>query len=178
MADIIYVAPIDNPLLDALGAVQRRIRDEFGVPVGFLRPPVDVAAAYDKGRGQYNSTTLLAALLRVAPTEARIIGVTGVDLFIPVLTFVFGEAQLDGQAAVASSYRLRNSFYGLPADHTLTLNRLEKECVHELGHTFGLKHCADFRCVMRASTSVEEIDIKGDSLCRICQSHVNAHLSR
>jgi archaemetzincin len=137
-----------------------------------------VATAYDKVRGQYNSTTLLAALLGVPPPGARILGITGVDLFIPVLTFVFGEAQLDGQAAVASSYRLRNSYYGLPSDESLTLERLMKECVHELGHTFGLKHCTDFRCVMRASTNVEEIDIKGGSLCRPCRNHVDAQITR
>ena len=178
MSDIIYVAPIDNPFPEAPAAVEERIRAEYGVPVEFLGPPVDVNAAYDRVRGQYNSTTLLAALLGLAPAGARILGITGVDLFIPVLTFVFGEAQLGGQAAVASSYRLRNSYYGLPADRSLTLERLNKECVHELGHTFGLKHCADFQCVMRASTNVEEIDIKGRSLCRTCSTHVDSQVTR
>jgi len=170
MASRIYVAALENPFPDALGPIVNRINDELGTPAEFVSVPVDVREAFDAGRRQYNSSGLLAQLLS-APLDAdsKIIGVTGLDLFIPVLTFVFGEAQLGGRAAVASSFRLRNTFYGLDADHDLTLDRLVKECLHELGHTFGLVHCRDYRCVMCASPSVEEIDLKEDAFCAACR---------
>jgi archaemetzincin len=90
------------------------------------------------------------------------------DLYIPVLTFVFGEAQLDGSAAIVSTHRLKNQYYGLQKDDTLLYIRLEKEIVHELGHTFGMYHCRDYECVMKSSTYVEEIDLKKATPCPVC----------
>ena len=87
------------------------------------------------------------------------------DLFIPILTYVFGEAQLDGIGAVVSLHRLNNQFYGLPEDTGLMHDRLLKEAVHELGHTFGLLHCFQPGCVLNASTYVEDIDQKSRELC-------------
>jgi archaemetzincin len=130
---------------------------------------LDLNRAYDASRGQYNSTALLAQLLQSqSRAEEKKIAVVGVDLFIPVLTFVFGEAQLNGVAAVVSFHRLANPFYGMVPDDSLTWKRLEKEIVHELGHTFGLYHCHQFECVMRSSTYVEEIDLKKGHLCPEC----------
>jgi archaemetzincin len=102
----------------------------------------------------------------------KILGVTGIDLFVPVLTYVFGEAQLDGRAAVVSSFRLDDRLYGLSPNPALLRERLVKETLHELGHTFGLLHCRDFECVMHSSTSVEEIDLKPAHLCGKCAGHI------
>ena len=102
----------------------------------------------------------------------RILGVTGVDLYIPVLTFVFGQAQLAGPGAILSTYRLQNEFYGLPPNPDMLLDRVIKEATHELGHCFGLVHCPDFRCVMNASTYVEEVDLKGDWYCPECEARM------
>jgi len=92
-----------------------------------------------------------------------------VDLFVPVLTYVFGEAQLDGKAAVVSTFRLREEFFGLDADPKLERTRLLKEAIHELGHTFGLIHCRNYDCVMHSSTSVEEVDLKPTDFCEDCR---------
>ncbi len=102
------------------------------------------------------------------PSVCKVLAVTGLDLFIPVLTFVFGEARLNGQCAIVSSYRLDNRFYGLAQNPALLRERLLKEAVHELGHTFGLFHCHNPECVMRSSTYVEEIDYKSSRLCERC----------
>jgi len=135
------------------------------------RPSFDPEIALDKSRGQYNSTSLLRMLLEESADSADyILCVTGVDLFIPVLTFVFGEAQLDGRAAVVSTHRLNPDVYGLPDDDELLFNRLLTESIHELGHCFGLIHCHVTECVMRASTYVEEVDLKSTTFCPSCQA--------
>ena len=90
------------------------------------------------------------------------------DLYIPVLTFVFGEAQLADGGAVVSAHRLRQEFYGLPTDPELLHQRLLKEALHELGHTYGLRHCPDYTCVMSASNGVERIDLKRAEFCSTC----------
>jgi archaemetzincin len=89
-------------------------------------------------------------------------------LFIPIFTFVFGEAQLGGRAALVSVRRLRQEFYGLAPDKAMLYARAEKEVLHELGHTLGLVHCRSFECVMRFSNSIEEVDLKSSDFCESC----------
>ena len=133
---------------------------------------LDLAFALDGRRGQYYSTAILQRLERISDPDARILGVTACDLYVPVLTFVFGEAQLDGNCAVVSTARLDEEFYGLPPREDLLRERLVKEAVHELGHTFGLRHCADWRCVMTSSHAVERLDVKTGEFCERCRKPV------
>jgi archaemetzincin len=157
-------------LLPRLGAL---LSETFGLRVEQHVPGFDPELAFDASRGQYNSRCLLDQLLRdQRPASTRVLGVTGVDLFIPVLTYVFGEAQLGGRAAVVSTHRLASERYGLAPSAALLRQRLNKEAVHELGHTYGLVHCHYGRCVMESSTYVEEIDLKSDRFCHRCQSEV------
>lgn len=156
-----------------LPPLSERLTRVFGLRVEPHPPGFDPDVAYDVSRGQHNSRVLLAHLLReTSPDTARVLGVAGVDLFIPVLTFVFGEAQLDGPAAVVSSHRLDNERYGLPADPERLFERLVKEAVHELGHTYGLLHCTRDQCVMGASRNVDEVDLKSDRFCPSCAAAV------
>ncbi len=125
--------------------------------------------AHSPVRGQYHSTEILKKLLQDPPAESwRILGVTDADLYIPILTFIFGEAQLGNTGALVSTHRLRPESYGMPKDEGLLQERLLKEALHELGHTFGLRHCPDYLCVMSASHSVEKIDLKQAGFCMAC----------
>ena len=129
----------------------------------------DVEFAYNPLRAQYDSTEILKRLLAEPPAECwKVLGVCEVDLYIPILTFVFGEAQVNDHGAVVSLHRLRQEFYGLPADPPLLQDRLLKEALHELGHTYGLRHCDDYQCVMSASHAVERIDLKRAHFCQAC----------
>lgn len=158
---------------DLLSGLAPRLAEVFGVTVDERPPRFDPELAFDVSRGQYNSRILLGQLLHARrPPFGRVLGVTGVDLFIPVLTFVFGEAQLDGAAAVVSTHRLASERYGLPPSPGLLRQRLNREAVHEVGHTYGLVHCHAARCVMRSSTYVEEIDLKEDRFCARCLTDV------
>ena len=152
----------------------RRLEEIFAVPVELSRAELDLRAAHDSSRRQTHSTHLLAQILEGArrPDDKRI-AIVDADLFLPVLTFVFGEAQLGGSAAVVSTHRLSNQFYGLARNDEVMLVRLEKEMMHELGHTFGLCHCRQFECVMRASTYVEEIDLKHAYPCEACAARLS-----
>jgi archaemetzincin len=153
----------------ALRGVAHTVQGIFSLPVSLERADLDLEVAFDHSRKQNNSTVLLAQILnKTRELSRKRLAVVDVDLFIPVLTFVFGEAQLRGPAAIVSTHRLSNSFYGLPRDDGLMLQRLEKEIIHELGHTFGLYHCHHFECVMRSSTYVEEIDMKRALPCAAC----------
>ena len=154
----------------------RTLKEIFQVPIVLKQSTLETRRAFDNLRKQNNSTSLLAQILDLpGDRECKRIAVVDVDLFIPVLTFVFGEAQLSGQAAIVSTHRLANTFYGLPRDDVLMLQRLEKEIVHELGHTFGLYHCHQFECVMRSSTYVEEIDMKRVRPCPACAHALVSH---
>jgi archaemetzincin len=146
------------------------VREIFRLPVRSDPDALDLRPAFDASRGQHHSTALLAQLLEGSRPDEKCIAVVDVDLFIPVLTFVFGEAQFDGQVSIVSIHRLANEFYGMPADDAELRQRLEKEIVHELGHTFGLYHCHQFECVMRSSTYVEEIDLKRAEPCPSCRA--------
>lgn len=152
------------------------LQEIFSVPVTIHPASFDFAQAYDSVRRQVNSTALLAQILhdRTDLKDKRI-AVVDVDLFIPILTFVFGEAQLQGCAAVVSTHRLSNQFYGLARNDILMRERLTKEVVHELGHTYGLYHCRQYECVMRSSTYVEEIDLKRVLPCPACAGLLSAH---
>jgi archaemetzincin len=155
--------------LEHLAATLARI---FRTPCRIRPERIDLAFSLDKARGQYHSTAILQKLERTADLDARVLGVTACDLFVPVLTFVFGEAQLDGNCAVVSTARLKEEFYGLPGREELLRERLVKEAVHELGHTFGLRHCSDWQCVMSSSHSVERLDVKGAEFCPACRKPV------
>lgn len=130
---------------------------------------------YHSERQQYHSSEILSRMQQlVRPNCWRVLGVTEADLYIPILTFVFGEAQLGGRCALVSSHRLRQEFYGLPPDRDLLMERLLKESVHELGHTVELTHCDDYRCVMAPSHAVEWIDLKESYFCPDCEARVLA----
>jgi archaemetzincin len=153
-----------------LAPIAHLVEGVFGLPVRVVETALELEAAFDPSREQYHSTALLRDILErhCAPGSACI-AIVEVDLFIPVLTFVFGEAQFEGPASIVSLHRLTNRFYGMPPDVERTVGRLAKEIVHELGHTFGLYHCHQFECVMRSSTYVEEIDLKQPQPCAACR---------
>jgi archaemetzincin len=151
------------------GMLERGLPEAFGLEVRTLPPLPEPAAAHDAGRGQWASAEFLRLLLKsVPPGSRRLLGVTKRDLFVPVLSFVFGQAQLGGQVAVVSLARLDQAFHGLPSDPPLTAARALKEAVHELGHTFGLVHCTNPGCPMSLSIDIRQLDVKSARFCPGC----------
>lgn len=165
----IYLVPmgsIDDEVMETLGVCLWQI---FGFEVKRMPAQPEPVYAYDNQTHQYSSTALLKNLLNNIPDDAvRVLGVTTCDLFIPMLSFVFGHAQVNGTAAVISLARLHQSFYHLPENREVFLHRVMKEAVHELGHTFGLIHCSDQRCAMSLSNAIQQVDRKSGELCANC----------
>jgi archaemetzincin len=174
----ITVVPLEFHEQEHLSGLVAALERTFHWPVTVRGLAVDPARAFDGGREQYNSTVLLGLLLQPPPPgRERVLGVTSLDLFIPILTFVFGEAQLDGQAALVSTCRLKNETYGIEGRRGQLLERLQKEAIHELGHTFGLTHCGRPECVMRSATYVEQIDVKTGGFCLPCREYLHDVMS-
>jgi len=174
----LQLVPIGAPEFELLDWLRRELSEGFQIPCG-IEEPLDPAFAYHSERGQYHSSELLATLHQKYMKKKvwRLLGVAGVDLYIPILTFVFGEAEIGGPSSVVSYNRLRQEYYGLPPDRDLLARRLLTEAVHELGHTLRLTHCQDYECVMASSHAVEWIDLKHWTFCSECaaKAHVHAH---
>ncbi len=157
-------------IADAVGAA-------FRLEVRRHGPLPEPAAAWAPSRGQWSATEFLRLLLAALPPEAsRLLGVTERDLFVPVLSFVYGQAQLGGPAAVVSLARLRPEFHGLAADPATLDRRAAVEAVHELGHTFGLVHCLERRCPMSLSIDLPDLDQKTAEPCPGCSALLEGSL--
>lgn len=165
--DKIYLLPLGSQDADLLDAVAQAVEEAFGIPTAILPPLPVPERAFNESRGQYFSTAILRSLLPfISPYALRLLAITDVDLFVPQLNFVFGEAAVDGRVCVISLHRLRPEFYGEPPDERLFIERGVKEAIHELGHTFGLRHCSDPRCVMFFSSNIEDTDRKTAQFCQ------------
>ncbi|MEI6696364.1 MAG: archaemetzincin family Zn-dependent metalloprotease [Bacteroidota bacterium] len=154
-----------------LKKIAENIHGEFFSTVKIKEGHFDLSDFYDPARRQYNANNILNQLEnQYATNNEKIIGLFNVDLYIPIFTYIFGQAFLNGRSGIASLYRLSNERYGIEADEMLLLERFSKEIIHELGHTFGLIHCHLPDCVMRSVTYVEDIDQKNSSPCPLCRN--------
>ena len=158
---------------DMLEKTAGAVVDEFHCEVILKDGHWDLSEFFDPARHQYDGNAILKQVQNLSfPESDKTLALFNVDLFIPILTYIFGQAYLGGNAGIASIYRLNNERYGMPPDQPLLLERLQKEVIHELGHNFGLIHCRDPLCVMRSSTYVEDIDQKSRHLCQKCKSEL------
>lgn len=183
----IELQPLGDAEPDVLESICPTLHKAFGVAVRVRGTPFPIDQFYDEHRAQFNSTAILHQLSNLfspPPAEANfhlnndvcVIGVTQQDLFIPILTYVFGEAKLGGDVAVVSYHRFRNELYGLSPNRKLVVERLRKVAIHELGHTLGLVHCTLQHCVMHAASYVEELDLKGHEFCSSCSNTISRFL--
>ena len=168
---LVAVGKIDRNVMDWLKNDLSQVFNKQ-VSVGKGMPEPD--DAFDRKRKQYSSTAILKAMMKQSEYASyeKILGIVDHDLFVPELNFVFGEA--GPKAAVISLTRLRQTFYRLPEDQDLFHRRVLTEAVHELGHTYGLGHCGNPRCVMFFSNSLSDTDRKGVEFCPRCGKNLQS----
>jgi len=156
---------VDRELLEQVGKEVGRV---FGYDTS-IRPLIEEKDLWlDPIRKQYHSTPILETLAIISPPEAiKVLAITKVDLFIPILTHVYGEAQLGGKTCILSTYRFTEGLFLAVGTESFRY-RIVKEAIHELGHTFNLRHCPDAVCVMHYCRSLKDVDRKSDQFCRYC----------
>ena len=168
------IGPVEDGILSFL---QHALECSLQIPCEIFPAVLDPTPTFHSGRRQCHSSEILARMQAfVEPGCWRVLGIAEVDLYIPILTFVFGEAQIGGPCALISAKRLRQEFYSLPPDKDLLQQRLLKEAIHELGHTCDLTHCENYVCAMASSHAVEWIDLKEATLCAECREKMSSTL--
>jgi archaemetzincin len=174
----ILVTSICTPPPSGLEPICSAVSQAFGLTASTAPLLQDIEFAYHFSRNQYHSTAILAALDQAAPNEwLKVLALADVDLFIPILTHVFGEAQMGGRVAMISTYRLGDGLPAAEADAVFG-RRVIKEALHELGHTFRLKHCQDPECIMHYCRSLKDVDHKSHHFCRYCRILLDEEVAR
>jgi len=164
----ILISPIGEIPDWISNAIAENIVKVFGFKARVVPLLEDIVFAYDEKRTQYYSTVILGELEKKVPKDCiKVLAITREDLFIPILTHVYGEAQLGGRAAIVSISRLID--YPEAGDLEKSRERIVKEAAHELGHTFDLRHCEDQHCIMHYCRKLEDVDYKSDKFCRYCK---------
>jgi len=176
--NIILISPVGDLSSALIEAIAGEIQRVFGFSISIDAILQDLSFALDQNRNQHHSTIILEQLAASAPAKAvKVIAIAQVDLFIPILTHVYGEAQLGGTACVVSTFRLNEGRSGMNISQKY-IDRIVKEAIHELGHTFNLRHCPEATCIMHYCRNEEDVDRKSDELCRYCKVMLGDEIKR
>lgn len=176
--DILCVVPIGRVVPDVVDRLVRWLRETLGLPVIVGRLPIEDSGALITERGQYDARLLMGELREYSSSlGVRLIGITERDLCNLILDYVFGEAQLEGNVALCSAFRLRENG-GKGVEPERVQKRLCKVILHELGHLFGLDHCPRDHCAMREDRCVADIDRKEALYCPACLDGLRREVRR
>jgi len=153
---LVTIVPFENIEKEVIDRVKDAIINTFNSRVNVYPRKLNLPHHLRKRNGQLNAEDFLPVINKLV--EDYGVGIVDHDLFVPGLNFVFGVAF--GKNCVIALARLKGDRF---------LERVRKEAIHELGHCFGLSHCAKAECVMHFSNSLVDTDYKGEELCRDCK---------
>jgi archaemetzincin len=160
---------VDKEIIDILA---KPVTDAFHQQVGVRQPFQPESRSWDTKRQQYRADAILDVMPVPLP-ENRVLLILDADIYAFGLNFIFGEADANTKKALISLTRLRPEYYQLPPDKAIFEDRIITEAVHELGHTYSLKHCPDIHCVMHFSVTIQDTDWKGWMFCSICKQRLD-----
>ncbi|RJX34221.1 MAG: peptidase M54 [Desulfarculus sp.] len=171
-APLVEVVPLGRVNQTAAAVAAANLQAIFGLNAAVSEPWPEPTYALVPTRGQYDAGPILLALAQGGPGPPLRLGLTGRDLCLPFLSYVFGEAQVEGRAAVVSLHRLRDAAQGGTVPRALMLERLAKIALHEIAHVLGLVHCRAPGCLMNFSSSLAGLDRLRLGLCPACNSRL------
>ncbi len=175
MIILLILSDLDS---DLIATLKLGLEKTFNRAVEVRYKIVSLEYAWEHRRNQYNSPRILSRLQRIKKQPGdKILGVVNVDLFSPEYDFVYGEAKMSTGVATLSVYRLRSDDTAVNSDYKEFNERALREAIHEVSHLYGLGHCLNSKCVMRACTCLEEVDRAGNKLCSQCDKALEIGLS-
>ena len=164
---VVRLGPVGEAVLDIVAA---NLQEILHLPVDIIPARQTPEFAYNDRRKQYHAALILKKLAESRRPHPRILALVSVDLFIPVLTHVFGEAQMGGRAAVVSVHRLGQKEEGSRIPLDTFYERAVKVALHEVAHTFDLVHCNQPECIMRLSSGPSDLDELPLFFCEYCEA--------
>ncbi len=173
---MITLVPIGEVERSTLETLRQPLTEAFGQRISVGDSIELTKGSWNQRCGQHVASMLLGGLPSPPSLGDRVLGVVDGDIFAPGLNFVFGEPDIAGRRALISLPRLRQEFYCLPKNENLFQERVLKEAVHELGHTYGFKHCPEPSCVMHFPNSLPDTDLKGWHFCPACNKKAGQRL--
>jgi archaemetzincin len=170
---LIPINGVESDLCERLApCLEERFFHKFAVEKPLTLSPTQANSI----RRQFFLNTVFNRMLAAYPArDGLLLGIMGSDLYKTSHNFIFSDASETDRVAVVSTFRLNPEFYNEPANDAALFNRTLKECVHALGHSFGLKHCYNTRCGMYYSHSIYDTDAKLTYFCDTCDKRVRAN---
>ncbi len=150
----------------ALSVVAANLQAVVGLPTRILSARAHPEDAFIATRYQFDAVKVVGALSREKDGARFKMGVIQRDLCVPILTYVYGESQLGGHAAVISFHRLHH------IDQQVFYERGAKIAIHEAGHLLGLEHCREPGCLMRFSKQLDQLDLLPMRFCPACEYEI------
>jgi len=173
------VVPLGEVSKIALKVIAAHISGYYKLSVQILPPLGHPDYAFHERRFQYDAGIILKAFESIKFEDyEKVIGVLNLDLFVPIFTYVFGEAKQGGKFALVSLFRLDKNPDGHPSPSSLIFERAAKVALHELGHLFNLFHCREKKCLMHFSGGIQDLDETPMYLCRYCSTYLKNRLLR
>jgi archaemetzincin len=175
----VTICPLGFVEDEIIDRIAEHIEERCGIECRISKKMGKPEYAYDERRCQYNSKLILKRLIKRSPKKIfGFMGVTSVDLFVPILTYVYGLAAMEDQCSIISTHRLQPQFYDQPPDRDLLVDRAQKTALHEMGHCLGLTHCRNRHCVMYSSAKIEDTDFKKSVFCPTCSDLFKWYLDK
>lgn len=156
----------------AVRVAAANIQAVFDISTDVEKPWPDPKEAIISARNQYNAAQIMKTLAGNLKGPVKRIGIIAKDISLPFLTYVFGEAQIGGEAAVISTYRLERGKAGAKPARALVYERLSKITIHETGHLLGLSHCLNPQCIMSFSIGLGKLDKLTLKFCNRCTAYL------